>query len=94
MIYEGDGSDIAGLLARMQCLASTTQRVEDDQDIRAQMLQLSRELTATLQQPDEVVSLVAFSVRRNPLIRMQDFQLIDPGQWQHVRESGRRFEAV
>ena len=69
----GDTSDVAGLLARMQCLASTTQRVEDDQDMRAQMLQLSRELTATLQQPDEVVSLVAFSVRRNLIDRLQDF---------------------
>jgi hypothetical protein len=36
--------------------------VEDDQDARAKMLQLSRELTASLEQPDEVVSLVAFSV--------------------------------
>lgn len=65
-------SDVAGLLARMQCLASMTRRVEDDQDIRAQMLQLSRELTATLQQPDEVVSLVSFSVRRNVSGQMQD----------------------
>lgn len=73
MTHEGDTSDVAGLLARMQCLASTTQRVEDDQDMRAQMLQLSRELTATLQQPDEVVSLVAFSVRRNLIDRLQDF---------------------
>jgi hypothetical protein len=46
----------------MQSLASGTQRVEDDQDTRAKMLQLSRELTASLEQPDEVVSLVAFSV--------------------------------
>lgn len=63
MTYEGGASDAAGLLARMQCLASTTRRVEDDQDIRAQILQLSRQLTATLQRPDEVLSLVAFSVR-------------------------------
>jgi hypothetical protein len=65
MAYEDTTSDVAGLLARMQCLASMTQRVEDDQNIRAQLLQLSRELTATLEQPDEVVSLVAFSVCRN-----------------------------
>jgi hypothetical protein len=63
MTCAGDLSDVVGLLARMQCLVSMTQRVEDDQSVRAQMLQLSRELTATLQQPDEVVSLVAFSVR-------------------------------
>lgn len=73
MTHEGDTSDVIGLLARMQCLASTTQRVEDDQDIRAQIF------TATLQQPDEVVSLVAFSVRRNLFGRMQDFRLIDQG---------------
>jgi hypothetical protein len=59
----GDGaSDVAALISRMQSLASGTQRVEDDQDARAKMLQLSRELTASLEQPDEVVSLVAFSV--------------------------------
>jgi hypothetical protein len=65
MTYEDGASNVASLLSRMQCLASTTQNVEDDQDIRAQMVQLSRELTTTLEQPDEVVSLVAFSVRRN-----------------------------
>lgn len=79
MTYERDTSDVAVLLARMQCLASTTQRVEDDQDVRAQMLQLSRELTVTLQQPDEVVSLVSFSVSRILFGCVRDFQLIDPG---------------
>jgi hypothetical protein len=64
MSYEGRTSDVADLLSRIQCLASTTGRIEDDQTIRAQILQLSRELIATLQQPDEVVSLVAFSVRK------------------------------
>jgi hypothetical protein len=62
-MLSGDGaSDVAALISRMQSLASGTQRVEDDQDARAKMLQLSRELTASLEQPDEVVSLVAFSV--------------------------------
>lgn len=56
MAYEDDASDVAGLLARMQRIASMTQRVEDDQNIRAQMLQLSRELTTALEQPDEVAS--------------------------------------
>lgn len=65
MTDAGDVSDAAGLLARMQRLASMTQRVEDDQNIRAQILQLNRELTATLEQPDEVVSLLAFSVCRS-----------------------------
>jgi len=64
MAAEVGASDVTELLARMQCLASTTQRVEDDQSIRAQILQLSRELTTTLEQPDEVVSLVAFSVSK------------------------------
>lgn len=73
MTYAGDVSDVAGLLARMQCLASTTQRVEGDQSIRAQMLQLSMELTAALQQPDEVVSLVAFSVRNDSIERNEMF---------------------
>jgi hypothetical protein len=62
-MLSGDGaSDVAALISRMHSLASGTQRVEDDQDARAKMLQLSRELTASLEQPDEVVSLVAFSV--------------------------------
>jgi hypothetical protein len=62
MECQDGASDVANLLARMQSLASSTQRVEDDQDARAKLLQLSRELTASLEQPDEVVSLVAFSV--------------------------------
>ena len=94
MTDEGAASDVAGLLARMQCLASMTRRVEDDQYIRAHMLQLSRELTATLQQPDEVVSLVSFSVRRNVFGQMQDFQLKNPGERQYVCKSSRRHEAV
>lgn len=51
------------------------------------MLQLSQELTAHLEQPDEVVSLVAFSVRGNTIDGMLDCQLIDLGQSQHVRKS-------
>ena len=94
MSYEDGQSDVASLLARMQCLASMTNRVEDNENIRAQMLQLSRELTATLQQPDEVVSLVAFSVRRNVFRRMQDFQLINLGQRQYVCKGSRRLETV
>lgn len=82
-------SDVSGLLSRMQRLASGTQRVEDDQDARAKMLQLSRELTATLEQPDEVVSLVAFSVRRFRLVLILDLWLINKGRPQHVCESSR-----
>jgi hypothetical protein len=48
----------------MQLLVSSIKRIEDDQNTRAQMLQLSRQLTASFEQPDEVVSLVAFSVSR------------------------------
>lgn len=58
----GQQSNIASLLSRMQDLASITDQVESDQSTRAQLLQLSKELTASLEQPDEVVSLVAFSV--------------------------------
>ena len=76
MTYPGGASDVANVLARMQCLASMTRRFEDDQNISAQILQLSRELTATLQQLDEVGSLVACSVRKNVFGGMQDFQLI------------------
>lgn len=94
MTDEGGASDVAGLLARMQCLASMTRRIEDDQHIRAQILQLSRELTTTLQQPDEVVSIVSFSVCRNGFGHMQDFQLIDPGERQYVCESSGRLEVV
>lgn len=68
MDRQHETSEIAGLLFRMQRLASGTQRVEDDQHVRAQMLQLSRELTATFEQPDEVVSLVVFVVRVHQLI--------------------------
>lgn len=76
MTCRGSASDVADLLARMRCLASMTRRFEDDQNISAQILQLSRELTATLQQLDEVGSLVACSVRKNVFGGMQDFQLI------------------
>lgn len=56
-------SPVSSLLSRIQDVASSSKDVEDDQAARATLLQLSRELTASLEQPDEVVSLVAFSVR-------------------------------
>lgn len=56
-------SGVTALLARMQGVASSSEDMDNDQNARAALLQLSRELTASLEQPDEVVSLVAFSVR-------------------------------
>lgn len=58
----GDQSTFSNLLSRMQHLASKTEHLEDNGTARMELLQMSRELTASLQQPDEVVSLVAFSV--------------------------------
>lgn len=58
----GESVSISSLVTRMQDVAKASKDVETDQAARASFLQLSRELTASLEQPDEVVSLVAFSV--------------------------------
>jgi hypothetical protein len=89
MVSQDGASDVATLLSRIQSLASGTQRIEDDQDARAKMLQLSRELTASLEQPDEVVSLVAFSVSGCQLRPMLKSWLIDLGRTKYVREGSR-----
>lgn len=58
----GDSALVTDLLARMQAVASSSANVTTDQQARAQLLQMSREMTASLEQPDEVCSNVAFSV--------------------------------
>jgi len=64
----GDSSSvITSLLTRMQDIAGKSADITTDQQARASLLQLSRELTTSLEQPDEVVSLVAFSVH-NPTL--------------------------
>jgi hypothetical protein len=89
MVSKDGVSDVATLISHIQSLASGTKRIEDDQDARAKMLQLSRELTASLEQPDEVVSLVAFSVSGCRLPPMLKPWLIDSGRTQYVREGSR-----
>lgn len=65
---DGDSAPIVELLTRMQAVASSSRDVSTDQSARAQLLQLSREMTASLEQPDEVCSNVAFSVCRSQRI--------------------------
>jgi hypothetical protein len=89
MMSQDGASDVATLLSRIQYLTSRTQRIEDDQDTRAKLLQSSRELTTSLEQPDEVVSLVAFSVSGCRLPPMLKPWLIDLGRTQYVREGSR-----
>jgi len=55
----GQPSPTESLVHRMQTLA---RNADHDQESRATLLQLSRQLTASLEAPDEVVSHVAFSV--------------------------------
>ena len=61
--HHDDTSSLRALLARMQNVAGESSDIEHDEQARASLLQLSRELTTSLEQPDEVVSLVAFSVQ-------------------------------
>jgi len=62
-------------------IQSVTMHVEDgpqDQQARAELLQAARELVTALEQPDEVVSLVAFSSGRNMCVRIAiDMKLFD-----------------
>ena len=57
----GQGN-IPDLLRRIQSVSASSSNVLQDQVARASLLQLSRELTANLEQPDELVSNIAFSV--------------------------------
>lgn len=91
---------VSDLVARMQQMASGSPCMETDQKARAQLLQLSRELSARLEQPDEVVSLVAFSV--NTPSHDKAFLspaplspwLIFTGRSQHVRQGGGRPSSI
>lgn len=59
-----NGSEnVSELLRRIQSVSASSPNVLQDQIARASLLQLSRELTANLEQPDELVSNIAFSVR-------------------------------
>ena len=72
-------SNVASLVERIQSIASNASHdITQDQEARATLLQASRELTATLEQPDEVISLVAFSGGRNMCVRLAiDLQLFE-----------------
>ncbi|KAK5169898.1 uncharacterized protein LTR77_005876 [Saxophila tyrrhenica] len=65
-------SRITKLISRLQTTASESQNVEYDESARATLLQLSRELTASLQAPDEVCSLLAFSGGAFMCVRLAD----------------------
>lgn len=60
--HAGSSSPVSSILERLADVAGQSTDIEHDQQARASLLQLSRELTANLEQPDEVVSLLAFSV--------------------------------
>jgi len=63
MATNSQSSHTTTLISKLQTTASNSQNIEHDEATRATLLQLSRELTASLQAPDEVCSLLAFSVR-------------------------------
>ena len=66
-------SGVTALLEQIQRIASRSKDIDNDQNTRAALLQLSRQLSASLEPPDEVVSLLAFSVRfsRDTLLTFQ-----------------------
>ncbi|TKA30698.1 hypothetical protein B0A50_02418 [Salinomyces thailandicus] len=67
-------TSISTLLFWMQDVASQARNVKQDQNARASpsSSSLSRELTASLEQPDELISLVAFSGGQNMRVRVAD----------------------
>ena len=80
-----DSHRIRSLLRQQQILISETPEILEDENARAELLELSRELTAQLTQPDELVAdlahCVSFSVApsssctfrlNNTLIRLAD----------------------
>ncbi|KAI9694548.1 MAG: hypothetical protein M1822_000164 [Bathelium mastoideum] len=64
--------NVSDLLAGMQAILASSPNVLQDQVARASLLQLSRELTASLEQPDELVSNIAFSQGRYMAVRVAD----------------------
>lgn len=58
------------LTEHIRSITLHTQDGPQDQQARAELLQAARELVTTLEQPDEVVSLVAFSGGRNMCVRL------------------------
>lgn len=63
---------VSVLLERIKAIAQNKPGVLQDEMTRAALLQASRELTASLEQPDEVISNVAFSGGRYMCVRMAD----------------------
>ena len=56
-------SQVSKLLDKINTISKGCPDVTQDESARATLLQASRELTTLLEQPDEVISNVAFSVR-------------------------------
>ncbi|KAF2726271.1 S-adenosyl-L-methionine-dependent methyltransferase [Polychaeton citri CBS 116435] len=65
-------STVGSLVSRINAQATQSKDLEHDQSTRANLLQLSRELTASLQAPDEVCSLLAFSIGPFMCVRVAD----------------------
>lgn len=63
---------VSALLERINAIAQNTSDILQDEMTRAALLQASRQLTASLEQPDEVVSDVAFSGGRYMCVRVAD----------------------
>ena len=68
--YPTMSSNISALAEQIHAIHTNTPDVERSQDARAALLQSARELVAALEQPDEVVSLLAFSGGRNMCVRI------------------------
>lgn len=62
MSLNGEKSRIRHLVAQINSTAEESADLENDQQTRVQLLQLSRELTKSLEAPDEACSNLAFSV--------------------------------
>lgn len=62
----GDSTYIQSLVDQIQKTAAETNDLGQDGTARAKLLQLSRQLTGQLEQPDELISNVAFSARTQP----------------------------
>lgn len=69
---DGSSQQVSSLLQRINDIAKESHDVLEDQSARAALLQASRELTASLEQPDDIVSNVAFSGGRYMCVRVAD----------------------
>ena len=71
-------TNISALAEQVHSIHTNAPDVEHDQNARAALLQSARELVAALEQPDEIVSLLAFSGGRNMCVRVAiDMKLFD-----------------